>query len=696
MWRLRTTRWLDLLWGLGGVYLLAGLGSIAGLWPWRVPGLGALPAAALLLLLLRRALAPGRPDPAFVNRVRRLPAGWWVAGYAVVLAALAVRKHTALESHGSDLGIFVNLFWNLTHGGGWHSGMLERHFLGEHFSPLLILVAPLYRCWSVPECLLVVQSAALALAAWPLYLLARARLGHGAGLVTLYAYFVYPPLRGIALHDFHEVALALPLLSGAVWWWHRGRTTAALLALAAAVLCKEELALTAAAGGLYLAVVRRDKANGIPLLLAGLAVFLLLAGTVVPAIRGAALPFADRYSQWPADLRDLLALAARHPIRFAAAAWTPAKGRYLLDLLRPLGLLPLLAPWEALPALPTLARNLLSNHEPQFSIHFHYPAPLVPFLFAAAIAGLDRARRGLAGWVRRWAARAPGGRPAEPVCAAVAHGAALGWLAAAAAWWGADLPRDWTRFTPPPRARALDELRALIPPRASVSAHNRLVPHIANRPQVWTFPVVGDADFVLLDFGYPDYEYPVHAETHRQRFLELLDSGNYRIRAARDKLVLLERRPAGPPDPALLDELFFRYRREHLRAYPGRRDTMWQGPRWFFPPGRWRATVKLTARAPTGPVVFSVHPYLGGRLDEWSLGSAVYDPAVATNAPGAAEVSLAWTFQQPRQQMLTLRVLDDRPERLRLQSLEFQPLDAAAARAALRLPVPAEPGASPP
>ncbi len=604
-----------------------------------------------------------------------------VACGALVLCALAFRKHAALHSHGSDLGIFVNLIWNLVRHGSWHSGMLERHFFGEHFSPMLALLAPLYRLWPDARLLLAVQSAALALGAWPLYKLARARLGPGAALAVLFAYFVYPPLLGVALHDFHEVALAVPLLAFALWWLDRGRLLPAVLALAAAVLCKEELALTAAMVGVYQGIVRRDWKLGGALFAAGFAAFLLLTGAVMPAWRGGPLPFADRYSHLADSLGGLAALAVRNPLALAAACVSPDKARYLLDLLRPLGFLPLLAPLEWIPALPTLARNLLSNHEPQFSVHFHYPAPMIPFVFAALIGGLARLRERL----RRFT-------PLQHR-QGIALWAAPAILLLAAFFWGSPLLRRWQRYRPAPRTAAFHELRAMIPPDTSVSAHNRLVPHVANRADICTFPVVRDADFLLLDFGYPYFEYPVHDETHRQRFLHALDAEGYRIAAVREKFVLARRAPDDPaePDPGILEELFFRHGRRNLQKTAARRDAYWQGPRGYLPPGRWRVEVVLEPRAAAArggdPLALGIHPYMGGKTGEWALGDVQsFDPAGAGLAPGEP-VTLSWTFDQPRRQILSLRIVGDPKERRhRLVSIAWHPADPPQALAALRLP----------
>jgi uncharacterized membrane protein len=48
-----------------------------------------------------------------------------------------------------------------------------------------------------------------------------------------------------------------------------------------------------------------------------------------------------------------------------------------------LGLEPLLAAV----ALPEVALNLLSSHEPQTSIHYQYVSGIVPFLIAATVLG---------------------------------------------------------------------------------------------------------------------------------------------------------------------------------------------------------------------------------------------------------------------------------------------------------------------
>src|SRR5699024_9548716 len=62
------------------------------------------------------------------------------------------------------------------------------HQLGDHFSPLLALVAPVYRLFPGPVTLLVVQCVLVAVSVVPLTLVARRILGAWAGLGVGVAY----------------------------------------------------------------------------------------------------------------------------------------------------------------------------------------------------------------------------------------------------------------------------------------------------------------------------------------------------------------------------------------------------------------------------------------------------------------------------------------------------------------------------
>ena len=89
--------------------------------------------------------------------------------YFLVYAYLSVQRYDKLLCGTWDLGIFASLFANALHG---------RFFVDwrgpfDHFQPTGAIYLALYALWHDVRFLLVLQSAAAAAAAWPLYLVAK-------------------------------------------------------------------------------------------------------------------------------------------------------------------------------------------------------------------------------------------------------------------------------------------------------------------------------------------------------------------------------------------------------------------------------------------------------------------------------------------------------------------------------------------
>src|SRR5437588_742018 len=157
--------------------------------------------------------------------------------YAVVFGSLALIRHWAFHSTALDLGVFDQVLWNTVHGRFMESTLsLERcdphSFFLDHFSPALLLIVPFYAVFQRPETLIVFQTAALALGAWPVYLMARHYLPRGGGrLVWVAVYVLSAPLAWITFYDFHEITIAVLPLGLAMYFLATRRTIPFLLTL---------------------------------------------------------------------------------------------------------------------------------------------------------------------------------------------------------------------------------------------------------------------------------------------------------------------------------------------------------------------------------------------------------------------------------------------------------------------------------
>lgn len=85
-------------------------------------------------------------------------------------AALGLRDQARMLTSGFDLGIFDQAIRAYAHGHAPTTPLKGFGFdlLGDHFSPIIALLAPLYRIWPSADALLIAQAALFALAAVPL------------------------------------------------------------------------------------------------------------------------------------------------------------------------------------------------------------------------------------------------------------------------------------------------------------------------------------------------------------------------------------------------------------------------------------------------------------------------------------------------------------------------------------------------
>ena len=378
-----------------------------------------------------------------------------MAAFTTGFGVLAVLRHRAFGSGRFDLGNMTQAVWSTANGDllsvtDVHGEQISR--LGSHFDPILALLAPLWLLWPSPELLLVVQAAAVAAGALPVFWLARAHLDSEQPAAALaVAYLFYPPVQWLTASDFHPVSLACPLLLFAWWFLDQRQLLPFALCAAAALATKEHVGLTIAAMGVWYAIRYRAPRTGAAIALAAGSVALLTALVVVPHFAPAGISaFESRYDSPSLDGRDL---------------------SYLAALFLPLGLLPLAAPLALIPALPELGLNLLSSTITQTSVKTHYAATAIPALIAAAVYGAARV------------------------------GERTGYVAALAALAGAIAlgPVGRIDIDAGPHDAAARRALAVVPDSVPVSATNALGAHLSDRPRIFSFPVIREAEWVAVD-----------------------------------------------------------------------------------------------------------------------------------------------------------------------------------------------------
>ena len=302
------------------------------------------------------------------------------------------------------------------------------HFslLGDHFSPVLAVLAPLYWIYDGPQTLLIAQGVLFALAIPPLWIFTRRAFGGGrkattAAYLICIAYGLSWPLASAAAFAFHEAAFAPVLTAIALERLQAGRLRSALIALAGLLLVKEDMGLLVGGIGVYLVIsvaptIRRQRLVGIGLAAGGLAYTVFATYVLIPAFGGRA-GYYWAYSDIGNNVPQVAAHIIRHPLGSLRMMVKPrVKLQTMKWLLAVFCFLPLLSPL-VLAALPLIAERMLNSKYPNWWVtHFQYNAFIVVILVFAAVDGAARLDR-WAGWA--WD-RATGG--AQPSAGAAPAG----------------------------------------------------------------------------------------------------------------------------------------------------------------------------------------------------------------------------------------------------------------------------------
>jgi uncharacterized membrane protein len=398
------------------------------------------------------------------------------------------------------------------------------NLLGDHFQPIVAVLAPFFRVFPSSATLVVGQALLAAASIFPVSQLAREKLGVGPGRAIAVAYGFSWGLQQLAQFDFHEIAFAVPLLAFSLSALARGHTKAAVAWALPLVFVKEDQGFTVAAIGIYLIVAGlraqipdpRNPADpdgrgrmkaGELLLIWGFAWSFVAIGVIIPHFNPVHL-----YQYWSDG--GVLAPGG-HPsvlgvIRQLLHAW-PDKLQTLVMLLLPTAFIALRSPLVLIAA-PSLLLRFIATDSSFWGTYWHYNATVMPIIFVAAIDALARidaamdadAAAGPGAWAsgRRglWRAALAGARR---------YGAAMMVAIAIPLAFQFPLNQLWNAQTYriSPHVAAADAAMAQVPDRASVLTTLDLLAPLAARTDTYWIGNSGNPRTQYIVFDGLDSDY---------------------------------------------------------------------------------------------------------------------------------------------------------------------------------------------
>ena len=412
--------------------------------------------------------------------------GPWPLCLLVLFAALSYGTYSLLRnrhfaSGAYDLGLFDQAIWHYSRFEAPVSTLYlagPTNVLSDHFSPILVVLAPFYWVWDNVDVLLIAQAALFASAAVPIWLFVRRRLGVVPAYCFASAYLAYWGILQAVAFDFHEIAFAVPLIAFAILFADQERWRSFFSCAVLLLLVKEDLAILIAFLGIYL-ILKRHRRQGAACVLLGVVAFYVTTKLLMPhfAVVGTAVPRGSpqhwSYTRLGKNQLDALRNTIAHPTLLPRVFLHPVvKEHTELAIFRPFAFLAVFSPLTIV-AIPLLAERFLSSTTSYWVQTYHYTATISPIVAMASADGLTNLLRWTRSSARLWRRLAlAGGALVVALNVVALPSSPLASLT------------DPSFYQQTATDAAGNAALAHIPPRVSVVTQNAIAPHLTHRDVV--------------------------------------------------------------------------------------------------------------------------------------------------------------------------------------------------------------------
>jgi len=534
-----------------------------------------------------------------------------------------------------------------------HYGNPSGNFLGVHFSPILLLILPIYAIYQSPKTLLVLQSFILAIAALPLYWIAKDRLKNRLyALAFATVYLLNPALHGVNTFDFHLEIFTPALTLFAFHYIKKRKWLKAVPFIILEFMTLEFAPIIVFSLGLYFFLKKLKEATSrhenwlesvkkliLPITLMLLSIlFFYLSLHVIEVINPLKKGAPHRvWMSWGSNIFEVVTNVIHNPIEAVTTIVTPLdKPYFIIFLFASVLLLPLFAPLELIMTFPWPIAALLSDYPPYYQPYYQYSAFVIGQIFLAAIFGFHNLFR----------------LHNEEKFARIQKKLMLTLMMVSLLLFTAISPVGFpalTQRTPRPYSistvfdqdhiKKLNYAINLLPSNASIATIWDIFPHVCQRLDAYFLDMYflecqGNypAEYILVDLKSPCLKMRLYGPTPDQILLKLMKNKEYGLLASLDGVMLLKRGYNGPLKHYEPQKDIFNY--NHLIPASGKITwdytstfkkvissnpdnsvgVIWFGPYRYFAPGSYIATFRIKTINKTCRVLLDIVSDHGNKL----------------------------------------------------------------------------------
>lgn len=422
--------------------------------------------------------------------------------YFFLTLAISLSYHWGYLSTLTDVGTFDQAVWATLRGFPFlntNAFSSPVNYFGIHFRPILSIFLPFYALLPRVEWMIAAQSFALAITAWPIYLLGlRVLKTEIAAFCIVLAYLVNPFILSVPAWVFRPESLVVPFIALAMLGVEKASFRLTLFSCLVVVLCKEHFGITVVGVGILWWLRNHNLTMALVLVGFGLLYSLLVLTVFMPALSpidkhvmlGSDMGQLSRYNWLGEGWGEIAQKIFLQPFTVGRTIMEMGGGIYLLLLMILFLGMPLVGAEFLLPGLADFAANLLSANPLPRSVISYHSVSLVPVITVAAIYGLKRTSQRMGRYSMK-----------ELTIFTLVIGLSSGYLMARHS-----LP--WSYWAPAKSMNtpesAVSLIKRLVGDEASVSAQANVGAHFSQRQQIFQYPnKVGDVDAIILRLASP-------------------------------------------------------------------------------------------------------------------------------------------------------------------------------------------------
>jgi len=451
---------------------------------------------------------------------------------AVLMSVTAIMKHRVYKS-GGDLALFDQILRNTAHGKIGYNSQKQEIFFQEHSAFILIPLSVFYLIYDNPVTLLIIQSFFLIIPALPLYWIAKELTRNFHIAIALFTMYILSPyVWNAGLTDFHQETIAPLFFLLAFYFLIKNNWIGYSISIFLVLLCKEDMALYCIALGVFSLLFLKNKEIkivGVVTIIISISYFLICMELIIKYYSKYSGHFTleSQYSYLGTNMHDIFNKIFKSPLKLIIQVithifrWEVIKSVFNImvnSLFLPLFNLPVTLTLMILP----VGVNILSDNHLYYCFQQHYSMPMVSFLYICSIYGLLKLIQSKINLISK----------IQLISRIIIIFAFINWVAIYP-----KLMFEYSKRTE--HHRILDEFINELPENIKISAQHHIAPHLYKISNVYLYPVLYDADYLLFDVNIN--KFPFDDITYKRHLNSIKSNPCYKVVKQKDGILLIKK-----------------------------------------------------------------------------------------------------------------------------------------------------------